>query len=145
MNLGLTLNKTNIMKFVAEHILIGLVKATGRNPFMVKEKAVNHQCVKLTKDHEAVGPMIVYWCSLNINRLQRIGANDKLVKNLSQRYARFMSAFNHAIIEQKEKDPSFDAWLFFDGDVENTGFFELIQCERNNKEPTSSIIIRATR
>ena len=133
------------MKFVAEHILIGLVKASGRSLFIAKEKAVNHQCVKLTKDHEAVGPMIVYWCSLNINRLQRTGANDKLTKNLSQRYARFMSAFNHAIAEQKEKDPSFDTWLFFDGDIESTNFFELIQCERGSKEATSSIIIRATR
>jgi hypothetical protein len=89
--------------------------------------------------------MIVYWCSLNINRLQRTGANEKTAKNLSQRYARFMSAFNHAIAEQKEKDPSFDAWLFFNADVENTDYFELIQCERNSKEATSSIIIRATR
>jgi hypothetical protein len=59
------------MKFVAEQILINLVKISGRNPFPAKDKDVNHQCVKLTKDHEAVGPMIVYWCSLNINRLQR--------------------------------------------------------------------------
>ena len=37
--------------------------------------------------------------------ISRTGASKDVLTSMSQRYARFMSAFNYAVTEQKEKQP----------------------------------------
>lgn len=132
-------------KFIFKHSLIGLAKASGYAIQAPRNKQRNIQCVKLTKHHQSVLQMVVYWCSLRINTLQQKGISDETLRSLRQHDARFLTCLSHALTVQADPDPAFDAWLIFNEDAQSTDFFELQHCARNTKVTKASFVIQADR
>lgn len=129
-----------LSEFIGKHLLIGLIKAAGLSIKPSKESR-NTQCIKLTKNHKDVVQMVSYWCSLRINKLQQMGAMKETVDAIILHDARFLTALAHAIDVQKDPVPPYDAWLFFNDDVQSTDFFELQHCNRNTKVTKVSYVI----
>jgi hypothetical protein len=133
----------NVGKFVLHHILAGLTG--GCTPKSSKEKALDLQCVKLTKEHTDVPKLVSQWCTKRTKYLQEQGVEAGVIQAITQLDCRFLNALGNAIAAQKDKDRQFDGWLFFDKHHESTGFFELVQCNRGSKDTVSSLVIRQDR
>lgn len=131
----------NTAHFVARHMLLGLIKASGHNVRPVAPKARNMQCVKLTKEHEGLTKVILFWCNLRINKLQQLGMKEEGIQRIVREDARFLSILSHAIATASDED--FDGWLFFDGDVQSTDHFELQYCARGSKVTKASYVIHS--
>jgi hypothetical protein len=114
------------VRFIGEHALIGLLKATGVK--RTNAKVRNTQCVKLTRNHKNLLQSVSFWCSLRVNKLQQLGGLKEVVDKIILNDARFLNVLSFAIEEQREKEPAFDAWLFFNEDIQSTDFFELQHC-----------------
>lgn len=110
-----------------------------------KPKPPNIQCVKITREHDSLISHVTYWCSFRLNQLQRMGIDSKVINSITQQDARFLTALSHALATQKEKEPTYDGWLFFNNDVKETCFFELTQCRRGTKDMMSTLIIHSDR
>ncbi len=132
----------DVVKFVATHAVRGMILASGRSVPVEKPEERDPQCVKLTKDHEAVVRMVTFWCSLRINDLQYNGASEESIKKISKNDARFLNSLTNAIATAGD-DTGQDAWLFFNGDAKNTDYFELQYCDRNGKVARAVYSIRA--
>lgn len=130
------------LSFIGKHLLYGLIKASGISIKLPKAKARDTQCVKLNKNHKQVVQMVSFWCSLRINKLQQMGALKETVDEILLQDARFLTALSHAIEVQKDQEPPYDAWLFFNEDAQSTDFFELQQCARGSKVTKVSYVIR---
>ena len=134
-------NECGFWSFIGRHLLIGLIKVTGHSVKFQKADARNTQCVKLNKGHKNVVQMVSFWCSLRINKLQQMGALKETIDAIILQDARFLTALGHAIEVQKDPEPPYDAWLFFNEDAQSTDFFELQQCARGSKVTKVSYII----
>lgn len=130
-------------KFIAHHAIRGIIQASGRVVPVKPAKTRDLQCVKLTKEHEAVVRMVTFWCNLRINTLQQNGANPEVISKITQADARFLTMLSHAISTIGEPDAP-DAWLFFDGDVQGTDFFELQYCDRGTRITRASYVLHAS-
>ena len=129
-------------KYLAARALCGAISATGHQVRLKQAPTRDLQCVKLTTEHGSVTQMVSFWCSLRINNLQIAGASPESVKKIAQSDARFLSSLSHAIAVAKDSSEP-DAWLFFDGDIKNTDFFELQYCDRGTKLAKATFVIRA--
>ena len=129
------------LAFIGKHLLRGLIRASGTAIKVPKDQARNTQCVKLTKNHKQVVQMVSFWCSLRINKLQQMGALKETVDAIILQDARFLTALCHAIDIQKDPEPAYDAWLFFNEDAQSTDFFELQHCSRGTKVTKVSYVI----
>ncbi|BAW19089.1 hypothetical protein [Ralstonia phage RP31] len=128
-------------KFVGFHMLRGLVLASGHSVRPVAPKVRNMQCVKLTKEHDGLTKVLLFWCNLRINKLQQLGTAEEAVQRVVREDARFLSILNHAIATAGDDD--FDAWLFFDNDVQSTDHFELQYCSKGTKVTKAAYVIRS--
>lgn len=131
--------------FVLKHVLIGLRKASGINVQSAKEKGPNIQCVKLTKDHSALVQMVTYWCNLRTNKLQQMGLTAANAATMNRNDASFLTSLAAAIANQNDPKHPTDTWLFFNGDIQSTNFFELQQCDRGTKNMRCAIVLHADR
>ena len=129
------------LSFIGRHLMLGLLKASGANVKQLTGRRRNIQCVKLTKQHKDVTQMVSFWCSLRINKLQQIGAMKETVDEIVLNDARFLTSLTHAIEVQKDQHPAYDAWLFFNEDIQSTDFFELQQCRRGSKVALATYVI----
>lgn len=136
---------SDIAAFVFKHVLCGFVKATGHRVPVSKDKSQNIQCVKLTKEHTPMVQMVAYWCNLRSIKLKQMGMTDVAAAVMNRRDADFLTLLAGAIMEQQEKSPQYDAWLFFDSDVQSTPFFELQKCDRGTKNARCTTMIFADR
>lgn len=132
-------------ELVFKHLTIGLARAAGKDLRKIREKRRSLQCVKLTKNHYNVVQAVTYWCNLRINELQQKGISDDMLLTLKQHDARFLTHLAHSIAIQNDKEPAYDAWLFFHDDVQSTDFFELQNCIRGTKVTKASFVIQADR
>jgi hypothetical protein len=131
-------------KFLAGHALVSFISASGHSVRLEPAKTRDLQCVKLTTEHKSVVQMISFWCSIRTNKLQMTGASPEAVAKISKADARFLTTLSGAIDVANDKEEP-DAWLFFDGDVKDTDFFELQFCDRGTKLGKASFVIRADR
>lgn len=129
--------------FVLKHVLIGLRKASGINVQPAKEKGPNIQCVKLTKDHDGLVRMITAWCNLRTNQLQQLGLSAKDVAAMNRNDSSFLTSMSAAIANMNDPKHPIDTWLFFNGDIQSTNFFELQQCDRGTKHMRCAMILHA--
>lgn len=127
---------------LATQALCSMISATGHTVRLKPAKTRDLQCVKLTTGHASVTQMVSFWCSLRTNNLQLNGATTESVSRISKADAKFLTSLSQAItLAADTSEP--DAWLFFDGDVKSTDFFELQYCERGTKLTKASFVIRA--
>lgn len=129
------------LSFIGRHLMLGLLKAAGANVRQLTTPRRNTQCVKLTKQHKDVVQMVSFWCSLRINKLQQIGAMKETIDEIVLNDARFLTSLAHAIEVQKDQHPAYDAWLFFNEEIQSTDFFELQQCRRGTKVAKATYVI----
>ena len=129
------------LSFIGRHVLLGLLKSAGVSVKQLTTPKRNTQCVKLTKQHKDVVQMVSFWCSLRINKLQQIGAMKETISDIVLNDARFLTSLAHAIEVQKDQVPPYDAWLFFNEDIQSTDFFELQHCSRGTKVTKVSYVI----
>lgn len=134
-----------VAAFVLKHALIGFCRATGRSVRSAKDKQLNIQCVKLTKEHTNVVQMVTYWCNLRTNNLQQMGATKETVAAINRNDANFLTALGTAIASQQDPKHPMDSWLFFSDDLKSSVFFELQHCDRGTKHMRSSTVISADR
>lgn len=85
--------------------------------------------------------MVSFWCSLRINKLQQNGAMKETIDDIVLNDARFLTSLAHAIEVQKDQVPPYDAWLFFNEEVQSTNFFELQQCRCGTKVTKAAYVI----
>lgn len=138
-----TASAGGVWSFISKHLLVGLIRASGHSIKLPKAEARNTQCVKLGKVHKNVVQMVSFWCSLRINKLQQMGALKETIDAIILQDARFLTALSHAIDVQKDPEPPYDAWLFFNEDAQSTDFFELQQCARGSKVTKVSYVIHS--
>lgn len=138
-------NRKALGAFVLKHVKIGILKANGCMPKPKAESAIDLQCVRINKEHGPVVKMVSQWCALRANKLRQLGSTADAVNRIILSDARFLTSLSHAVGVQKDPDPLYDGWLFFDKDVQTTGFFELVQCIHGSKDVLSSLVIRIDR
>jgi hypothetical protein len=135
--------KSDATAFIVKHALIGLRRATGQCGESKKEKGPNIQCVKLTKEHDGLVRMITGWCNIRTNQLQQLGLGAKDVAAMNRNDANFLTLLSNAIAEKNDPKHTTDTWLFFNGDIQSTNFFEIQQCDRGTKITRCAMILHA--
>ena len=110
-----------------------------------KEEVLNVQCVKITKEHADLLRSVTFWCAFRLNEMKQLCDSKKHIDAMLQQDARFLNAINHALAVQKDTEPQYDAWLFFNDDVQKTNYFELSQCRPGTRDVLSTLIIHKDR
>lgn len=117
----------------------------GKKPLDKKQGALNIQCVKITKEHNDLLRSVTFWCAFRLNEMKQLCDSKKHIDAMVQQDARFLNAISHALAVQKDKEPQYDAWLFFNDNVQETNYFELSQCRPGTKDVISTLIIHKDR
>lgn len=110
-----------------------------------RKETINIQCVKITKDHQELLTVISNWCNARLTNMSIAGVDNKALASIIKQDARFLTSLSHSLAIQKEKEIEYDSWLFFNGNVKETNYFELEQCRRNTKDVISTLIIHNDR
>lgn len=109
-----------------------------------KDVRTNLQCIKLTRDHKDLLPIVAYRCNKRVDTLEKLGLTPAFIDPIVKKDLRFLDYLDKELKDIHNKQNNHDTWLFFDTSVNSTGFFELREADKGSSIANSSLFVNLT-